>query len=67
MNHQKKYDVKPLARRPSFPARGPCTVTLLLKTTTSILAINFLLKVTILVKYQPFEEKGFYASVKYVH
>ena len=27
-----------------------------------VLAINFLLKVAILVKYKPFEEKGFYAS-----
>lgn len=27
-----------------------------------ILAINFLLKVTILFKHKPFEEKGFYAS-----
>lgn len=27
-----------------------------------ILAINFLFKMTILVKSKPFEEKGFYAS-----
>lgn len=38
------------------------TIIFLLVMMIYILAINFLLKVTILVKYKPFEEKGFYAS-----
>lgn len=66
LNHQ-NHDVKPLARGPpafwwwTSHSHTPA------EKDNKHFSHKLSFKVTILVKYKPFEDKGFYASVKYMH